>query len=964
VECPELFDGNVQAEWKGDSAGFTGYAATVGNPKNAQPGTYMCLVSKEAQENDPAGKPWLDLTAYQVVTLDVKAHVDQPPTAVVEASQASTYIDELIKFDGSKSHDNDCDGEAIVEWHWDWENDGVFEDEGAVVSHSWSEVGTYSVVLKVVDDEGSEAVLDPPLQIDVAELLKPPIAMADCETFPVWVTKPVHFQDMGSFDPDGGSIVKYEWDWENDGVFDEEGSDVYHTWDTPGIYYVEFRVTDDESETGVLSIPIEVEVKALAVPVAAASVYPNPGFVNQPIHFYNTDSYDPDSGDVVLYEWDWENDGVFDAVGIEAFNSWGAPGTYYVQLRVTDDDGQTGVLSQPLEVTIFESNPLNIQDLTPPSLNFSPKDLAIDGNYAYVAASGNGLHIFDITNPANPVWVNRVETGNGVIYDDTAGDDATAVAVENGYAYVADWRSGLTIVDVDPPQSATILKNVAVPGWCARAVTLYAGYAFVLCDSYPANQLVIVDVDPPEEAHVVQTVYAPGAENVVIEGGYAYTDGNAILKIDINPAEDAHVLNEIPLGGHGVAVSNGYAYTAEYHATPEYTWYTLAVIDIDPPESAYIVKELDGDHPNDLGISGNHLFLSSTWSFKAYDISSPESTQEIDSYEDQMSRFGGFDIQGENAFVANGVQGVQVLSIEPMNDISLKTTVFTPGAGRDVCVAGGYALVANYSSGLQIYDVDPPSSAAFVNAVQEFVYARRIASDDGYAFLTDMNNILAYDVDPPSSAYDANQIDVEPDRWPIAATNGYAYVGADSEGLKIIDVDPIDSAHLESTVTMNHAKGVVVDGSFAYVANGHDGLSIVDIGTVGSEYVIKTVLTSGVAGLVAVANGYAYVGDVFLYPGGPAVDVIDIDPIESAYIVKTIGLAEQPADLAVSNGYVFVADGYQGMVVVDTTVPESAYVLTECGTPWPVGSIDIVDNVAYLSGASIGDSGVLMYQLW
>jgi hypothetical protein len=94
------------------------------------------------------------------------------------------------------------------------------------------------------------------------------------------------------------------------------------------------------------------------------------------------------------------------------------------------------------------------------------------------------------------------------------------------------------------------------------------------------------------------------------------------------------------------------------------------------------------------------------------------------------------------------------------------------------------------------------------------------------------------------------------------------------------------------------------------------------------------------------------------------VDVIDIDPIESAYIVKTIGLAEQPADLAVSNGYVFVADGYQGMVVVDTTVPESAYVLTECGTPWPVGSIDIVDNVAYLSGASIGDSGVLMYQLW
>jgi len=36
-------------------------------------------------------------------------------------------------------------------------------------------------------------------------------------------TKPL-FYDDGSYDPDGGLIVKYEWDWNNDLVFDEEGS--------------------------------------------------------------------------------------------------------------------------------------------------------------------------------------------------------------------------------------------------------------------------------------------------------------------------------------------------------------------------------------------------------------------------------------------------------------------------------------------------------------------------------------------------------------------------------------------------------------------------------------------------------------------------------------------------------------------------------------------------------------------
>ena len=44
---------------------------TVENGKLAFPGSYMCLISVEDNSNDPTGKPWLDLSSYQVYRISV-----------------------------------------------------------------------------------------------------------------------------------------------------------------------------------------------------------------------------------------------------------------------------------------------------------------------------------------------------------------------------------------------------------------------------------------------------------------------------------------------------------------------------------------------------------------------------------------------------------------------------------------------------------------------------------------------------------------------------------------------------------------------------------------------------------------------------------------------------------------------------------------------------------------------------
>ena len=77
-------------------------------------------------------------------------------------------------------------------------------------------------------------------------------------------------------------------------------------------------------------------------------------------------------------------------------------------------------------------------------------DIALAGNYAYVAVGGNGLVIVDVTNPAAPTFKGSYNTTGG----------STGVAVEGNYAYVADGDNGLVIVDVTNPAAAHFKRQL------------------------------------------------------------------------------------------------------------------------------------------------------------------------------------------------------------------------------------------------------------------------------------------------------------------------------------------------------------------------------------------------------------------------------------------------------------------------------------------------------------------------
>jgi subtilisin family serine protease len=77
----------------------------------------------------------------------------------------------------------------------------------------------------------------------------------------------------------------------------------------------------------------------------------NPG-PNQPITFDASASLDPD-GTITLYEWDWDNDGIYDEAHTSpvATHTWVNLGCYQVRLQVTDDQNFTGTIIKTVNVS-------------------------------------------------------------------------------------------------------------------------------------------------------------------------------------------------------------------------------------------------------------------------------------------------------------------------------------------------------------------------------------------------------------------------------------------------------------------------------------------------------------------------------------------------------------------------------------------------------------------------------------
>jgi len=204
----------------------------------------------------------------QIIRQVMVVSVNQPPVAQFTYTPAAPRPGDWIRFDASASSDPDG---SIASYHWDFQNDGIFDATGQIVFHQYGAPGTYTARLVVTDNQGATGQTTQTVVVTPVVVNRPPVAQ-----FTVTPPGPtpgavVTFNGTTSFDPDG-SIVSYAWDLNGDGIVDRSGPVVIWTYPAAGAYNATLYVTDNQGATGQTTQPVIVAVAgppgmpSLAVP--------------------------------------------------------------------------------------------------------------------------------------------------------------------------------------------------------------------------------------------------------------------------------------------------------------------------------------------------------------------------------------------------------------------------------------------------------------------------------------------------------------------------------------------------------------------------------------------------------------------------------------------------------------------------------------------------------------------------
>jgi len=98
-----------------------------------------------------------------------------------------------------------------------------------------------------------------------------------------------------------------------------------------------------ELQSWILAIALALGIAgaSFAAPTAVINASPNPALPGQTINFDGSSSFDPVPPSLLaLFEWDWNDDAVFDVTGVSVQHSFPAIGDYPVTLRVTNSQGE------------------------------------------------------------------------------------------------------------------------------------------------------------------------------------------------------------------------------------------------------------------------------------------------------------------------------------------------------------------------------------------------------------------------------------------------------------------------------------------------------------------------------------------------------------------------------------------------------------------------------------------------
>lgn len=380
-------------------------------------------------------------------------------------------------------------------------------------------------------------------------------------------------------------------------------------------------------------------------------------------------------------------------------------------VRISDLHGIEGP-SEPQFTTVV-SVPTSIELVN--EVDISAQDIAIQGNYAFIAAGSNGLYVLDVTAPTKPIEV-----------VDYSQQGATwHIAVQDNYVYTilvnhcagSDTNGGycresaLSVLDVSNPTKPLEVGGYNLPEYgyptegfenqesLFHQLEIFGDYAYVKA----SQELYILDISEPTRLkrvnpsamHLEDFFLTDAYLYVVPLNGYNFDEGaqtsylNILDRSSLVEIGSYHLPNTSP--AVEVTVINQMAYVRTKIpcvGVCESDFYGWFVLDVSNPANPV---EITHTEPTYVKLS----------------VFNPADSVEI--YKPLESRDVAF--VDNYAYLADGKAGLRVLDISSPEQPPIEVDAFGAGAPRyalNVAVSEGYIYLANGESGLSILQYPNP----------------------------------------------------------------------------------------------------------------------------------------------------------------------------------------------------------------------------------------------------------------
>ncbi len=543
-------------------------------------------------------------------------------------------------------------------------------------------------------------------------------------------------------------------------------------------------------------------------------------------------------------------------------------------------------------------------------------------------SSGFNLKIADFTNPSNPILLNKIAYLSNV----------TKVRLYDKYVIIQRHNYGIKVLDVEDPMNIEevydlpdpFIKNFEIKD-DGDTVYLYLIYSNFF------KTLIVTDPQFPQQ--IVNYPLNVNVADLAIAGDIlAIIYSSWVKLIDISnpalpdPTGEYEFIYDEPYARY-LIIDNNYIYTTFQFTVSGpggfHTWDELNILDISNPSSPILVSSFpDVIWRNGISVFDRAYIVNEN--FEIYDLSNPVQPQLLHTFITSGTA-SDITIQGNNAFIADGVNGV-----------------------LEVDITDAPELIGQYS-----FEVEEC----------EIIEVKEVNS---YAFLIDgwyygANKFRAIDVSDPNNPIQVGEMPLISTDFKYAfdvAANGYAYfltiVGNNVVRLHTIDVQ--DPNNLEEVAYIDFAG---TDISDLYVYGNHlyacivTSFVIFDISDPLNPVVCGTVTPDKGSRLIDIKDDLAFVSSRLYNSWNSKFYIYDLsDPCDPNELssVEIPNTSDRVIDLSAGSGLLNIIRSSRGYVydVSDPNNPVFLQTIEKTNFHHQFFDVNVYRDYLYLTESTYG----------